>query len=52
MRTAVFAMNDDMKIVMPGQMFDRFLVEAIGPDSVRIVDITSPTRATFVIAIR
>ena len=52
MRTAVLSMNDEMKIVRPGQMFDRFIVEAIGPDAVRIVDITSPTRATFTIAIR
>jgi hypothetical protein len=52
LRTAVLSMNDDMKIVQPGQMFDRFLVEAIGPDSVRIADITSPSRATFTIAIR
>jgi hypothetical protein len=52
MRTAVLSMNDDLKIVKPGQMFDRFIVEAIGPDSVRVVDITSPTRATFTVAIR
>jgi hypothetical protein len=52
MRTAVLSMNDEIKIVKPGQMFDRFIVEAIGPDSVRIVDITSPTRATFIVAIR
>jgi hypothetical protein len=52
MRTAVLSINDEIKIVRPGQMFDRFLVEAIGPDSVRLVDITSPTRATFIIPIR
>ena len=52
MRTAVLSINDDMKIMTPGQVFDRFLVESIGPDSVRIVDITSPTRATFIVAIR
>jgi len=52
MRTAVLSMNDEMKIVKPGQLFDRFIVEAIGPDSVRIVDITSATRATFIVAIR
>jgi hypothetical protein len=52
MRTAALSMNDEMKIVKPGQVFDRFLVEAIGPDSVRIVDITSPARATFIVAIR
>lgn len=52
MRTAVLAMNDEMKIVRPGQRFERFLVEAVGPDSVRIVDTASPTRATFTIAIR
>ena len=52
MRTAVLSMNDEMKIVRPGQIFDRFIVEAIGPDSCRIVDITSPTRATFTVAIR
>lgn len=52
MRTAVLSMNDEMKIVKPGQVFDRFIVEAIGPDSVRIVDITSPARATFIVAIR
>ncbi len=51
-RTAVLSMNDEMKIVRPGQVFDRFIVEAIGQDSVRLVDITSPARATFVIAIR
>jgi hypothetical protein len=51
-RTAVLSMDDEMKIVKPGQLFDRFIVEAIGPESVRIVDITSPTRATFVVAIR
>jgi hypothetical protein len=51
-RTAVLSMNDEMKIVRPGQSFDRFIVEAIGPDSVRIVDITSVSRATFTIAIR
>jgi hypothetical protein len=52
MRTAVLSIGDEMKIVKPGQAFDRFIVEAIGPDSVRIVDITSPTRATFIVAIR
>jgi hypothetical protein len=52
MRMAVLSMNDEMKTVKPGQMFDRFIVEAIGPDSVRIVDITSPARATFIVAIR
>jgi len=52
MRTAVLSMNDEMKIVRPGQMFDRFIVESIGPDAVRLVDVTSPTRATFTIAIR
>lgn len=52
MRTAALSMNDEMKIVRPGQLFDRFIVEAIGQDSVRLVDITSPTRATFVVAIR
>jgi hypothetical protein len=52
MRTAVLSMNDEMRIVKPGQLFDRFLVEAIGPDAVRIVDITSATRATFTVAIR
>ncbi len=52
MRTAVLSMNDEMKIVRPGQVFDRFIVEAIGPDSVRIVDLTSPARATFTVAIR
>lgn len=52
MRTAVLSMHDEMKNVRPGQAFDRFVVEAIGPDSVRLVDITSPTRATFVVAIR
>ena len=51
-RTAVLSMNDEMKNVRPGQAFDRFVVEAIGQDSVRLVDITSPTRATFVVAIR
>jgi len=51
-RTAVLSMNDEMKIVRPGQVFDRFIVEAIGQDSVRLVDITSPARATFVVAIR
>ena len=52
MRTAALSMNDELRIVRPGQMFDRFMVESIGADSVRLVDITSPTRATFVIAIR
>ncbi|TAK15283.1 MAG: hypothetical protein EPO35_07905 [Acidobacteria bacterium] len=52
MRTAVLSMNDEMKTVRPGQTFDRFIVEAIGPESCRIVDITSPTRATFTVAIR
>ncbi len=51
-RTAVLSMDDEMKIVKPGQVFDRFIVEAIGPESVRIVDITSPARVTFVVAIR
>jgi hypothetical protein len=52
MRTAALSMGDDMKIVTPGQVFDRFMVESIGSDSVRIVDITSPTRAVFIVAIR
>jgi len=52
MRTAVLSMGDEMKIVTPGQVFNRFMVESIGPDSVRIVDITSPTRAVFIVAIR
>ena len=51
-RMAVLSMNDEMKIVQPGQGFDRFIVEAIGQDFVRMVDITSPTRATFTVAIR
>jgi hypothetical protein len=50
--TAALAMGDEVKLVRVGQPFDRFIVDAIGVDSVRLVDSTSPTRATFTIAIR
>lgn len=51
-RNAALAMGDDITVVRIGQSFDRFVVDAIATDWVRLIDTTSPTRATFTIAIR
>jgi len=51
-RAAVLSMGDDMAIVKPGQTFSRFVVRSIGPASVELVDVTSPTQTVTTITIR
>jgi hypothetical protein len=51
-RTAVLSMDDDMAMVKIGQSFSRFIVKSIGPTSVELIDITTPSKIVSTVTIR